>query len=106
MLPPQIHRREFIDQAVAAALAALAVGGARPVAAQPEAKVAGPNERLRAAVIGCNGQGGAHIGEWLRNPEVELVAVCDCDPAAYAKHAGRLEKLDKPPKYVQDVRKL
>jgi hypothetical protein len=106
MLPPQIHRREFIDQAVLSALAALAVAKGRPAAAQPPAKPAGANDRLRAAVIGCNGQGGAHIGEWLRNPEVELVAVCDCDPAAYAKHAGKLEKLDKPPKYVQDVRKL
>jgi len=106
MLPPQIHRREFIDRAVLSALAALSLGTPRTSGAEPQTPPAGPNERLRAAVIGCNGQGGAHIGEWLRHPDVDLVAVCDVDPAAYAKHAKRFEKLDNPPKYVQDVRRL
>ncbi|HBH53134.1 MAG TPA: gfo/Idh/MocA family oxidoreductase, partial [Planctomycetaceae bacterium] len=107
MLPAKIHRREFIDQILASSLAALAVGGKATWADDaPAPRVVGPNDKLRVAVIGCNGQGGAHIGEWLRNPEVDLVAVCDCDPNAFAKHAGRFKDLKNPPVYVQDVRKL
>ncbi len=108
MLPNAIHRREFIDQIVSTAVAALALGGSRLSAAQEAApaRSVGPNEKLRVAVIGCNGQGGAHIGEWLRNPDVELAAVCDCDPAAFQKHVGRFKDLKTPPRYVQDVRKL
>ncbi|MFN7766046.1 MAG: Gfo/Idh/MocA family protein [Planctomycetaceae bacterium] len=107
MLPAKIHRREFIDQILAGAVAALAAGG-KPTWADdaPAPRVVGPNDKLRVAVIGCNGQGGAHIGEWLRNPEVDLVAVCDCDPNAFAKHAKRFNELKTPPVYVQDVRKL
>ena len=84
-----LSRRDFVEQALLAATAALATGsGINATAAedsQPERKV-GPNEKLRVAVIGVNGQGGAHIGEWMKNPDVDLVAVCDCDPAAYQKH--------------------
>ena len=107
MLPAKIHRREFIDQILAGAVAALAAGG-KPTWANdaPAPRVVGPNDKLRVAVIGCNGQGGAHIGEWMRNPEVDLVAVCDCDPNAFAKHAKRFNELKTPPVYVQDVRKL
>jgi predicted dehydrogenase len=104
-----LSRRVFLDSAVSAAAAALAAGGTCPARADepaaPKARV-GPGDKVRVAVIGVNGQGGAHIAEYLRNPDVDLVAVCDCDPAAYKKHLDKFKGLKAPPRYVQDVRKL
>ncbi len=101
-----ISRRDFVETAILAAMAALAGGSTRAVAEDAPAKPVGPNDKLRVAVIGVNGQGGAHLGEWLRNPDVDLVAVCDCDPAAYQKHVPKFKGLAHQPEYVQDVRKL
>ncbi len=96
-----ISRRDFVENALLAAAAALATGAGRNSTAaevsQPAGAV-GPNDKLRVAVIGVNGQGGAHLGEWLKNPEVDLVAICDCDPAAYAKHIGKFKNLPHQPK--------
>jgi predicted dehydrogenase len=105
----QLSRRDFVEQALMAATAALATGtGARSLLADEAApaRVVGPNDKIRVATIGVNGQGGAHLGEWLKNPDVDLVAVCDCDPAAYEKHVGKFKNMQHPPRYVQDVRKL
>jgi len=103
-----LSRRDFVERAAAAAVAAMASGHFAPprrsFAVEP--KPAGPNDRLRVAVIGVNGQGGAHVGEWIANPDSDLVAICDCDPGAFAKQAKRFEKLDRPPEYVKDIRRL
>src|SRR5688572_17074422 len=97
-----LSRRVFLDNTVWAAAAVLASGGARPTQAdEPAAKRVGPGDKIRVAVIGVNGQGGGHIAEWLKNPEVDLVAVCDCDPAAYQKHQGKYKGLKRPPRYEQ-----
>jgi len=102
-----VSRRDFVETAIAAAAASLAHAGAH--SAEPAPRPAGtssPGERLRVAVIGVNGQGGGHVGEWMANPDSDLVAVCDCDPAAFEKQAKRFAKMAKPPEYVQDVRRL
>ena len=105
-----LNRRDFVEQALLAATAALAggsgLGTQATVQAAPLGKAVGPNDKIRVAVIGVNGQGGAHLGEWLKNPDVDLVAVCDCDPAAYQKHVEKFAALPHTPRYVQDVRKL
>jgi hypothetical protein len=103
-----LTRRAFLDRtAIATATAALAARPLQAAFAQEEtARPVGPNDKIRVAVIGVNGQGGAHLGEWLANPDVELVAICDADPAAYAKHSKRFSELKNPPRYEQDVRKL
>lgn len=104
-----LSRRDFVERALIAASAALASGPASRLVmaddAQPARKV-GPNEKLRVAVIGVNGQGGAHLGEWLKNPDCDVVAVCDADPAAYQKHVSKFKNLAHQPRYEQDVRKL
>jgi predicted dehydrogenase len=103
-----LSRRVFLNSSVWAAVAALASGGSRPTKADepaPKTRV-GPGDKIRVAVIGVNGQGGGHLAEWLKNPDVDLVAVCDCDPAAFRKHEDKFKNLKSPPRYVQDVRKL
>ena len=103
-----LTRRAFLDRtALATAAAALATRPFQQAVAQDEpSKTAGPNDKIRVAVIGVNGQGGAHVGEWMANPEVDLVAICDADPNAYKKHVKRFEGMKTPPRYEQDVRKL
>jgi len=105
----KLSRREFLDSSIGAAAAVLASGTIRPTQAEEPVvarKRVGANDKIRVAVIGVNGQGGAHIGEWLKNPDVDLVAICDCDPAAYQKHLSKFKDRKQPPQYVQDVRKL
>lgn len=99
-------RRDFVEQALALAAAALAAPAVRAGDVRPAPQPSPANDVVRVAVIGCNGQGGNHIGEWLAAPGVELVAVCDCDPAAYEKQAKQFEKLDRKPEYVKDLRAL
>ncbi|HEY3963309.1 MAG TPA: Gfo/Idh/MocA family oxidoreductase [Planctomycetaceae bacterium] len=104
-----LSRRDFVEQALMAATAALATGtGVKSLLADdaPAGRAVGPNDKIRVATIGVNGQGGAHLGEWLKNPDVDLVAVCDCDPAAFEKNVGKFKNMEHPPRYVQDVRKL
>ncbi len=104
-----LSRRDFVERAVIAATAALATAGVssptEAVEPRPNRRVS-PNEKLRVATIGVNGQGGAHLSEWLKLPEVDVVAICDCDPAAYQKVIGKFKNAEIQPKYVQDVRKL
>jgi predicted dehydrogenase len=45
-------------------------------------------EKLRAGVIGC-GVGASHAYAYARHPSVELVAVCDINPAAFARFYER-----------------
>jgi predicted dehydrogenase len=104
----RITRRGFVEQSIIAASAALAAGVPQTSEAadtNSERKV-GANEKLRVAVIGVNGQGGSHLGEWLKNPDVDLVGVCDVDPAAHQKHMNKFKSLKHQPKFFQDVRKL
>jgi len=101
-----LHRRDFVASALSLATTALAGVDARAEApaARPEA---GPNDRLRVAVIGVNGQGRAHVGEWLANPESELVAVCDCDPGAFIRLCEKhVRDGRRVPEFTTDVRRL
>ena len=76
-------RRDFVEHALTLAGAALASSPRLTRAADTTAKTTvPPSEKVRVAVVGVNGQGSAHVGEWLQTPEAELVAICDVDPAA------------------------
>jgi predicted dehydrogenase len=107
-------RRDFVEQALALAGVALTGTAARAADTPAPAPTAKPSDKVRVAVIGCNGQGGGHIREWLDLPEVELVAISDCDPNAYEAQMKRLEKGDADhaavrgtkPEYIKDFRAL
>jgi predicted dehydrogenase len=80
------HRRQFLGQASLFAAATLA--------AQAAPK---PKERLRVGFVGIGVKGSAHLGNLLRMPQVDVVAVCDvreiqCREAqAQAKRLGKKE---------------
>lgn len=104
-----LPRRDFLERALALSAASLAGFSPRELAAADSGSTgrpAGPNERIRVAVVGTNGRGSSHIGGWINNPDTELVAICDCDPAAYAKYEKQFAKLPKKPDFEKDIRKL
>ncbi len=104
-----LTRRTFVEHALGLAATALTGVAAHDAAAgQRDAPVAaGPNDRLRVAVIGVNNQGRAHVGEWLANPDAELVAVCDCDPSAFVRLCeGQFKGSLHPPAFTTDIRRL
>ena len=101
-----VHRRDFVASALG--LAATSLAGVDARADAPAARApAGPNDRLRVAVIGVNGQGRFHVGEWLANPDSELVAVCDCDPGAFVRLCEKqFTNGRRVPEFMTDVRRL
>ena len=103
-----LNRRDFVEQAFAMATAALATGTAAAAPAEPApVRPAGPNDRLRVAVVGVNGQGRMHVAEWLANPDSTLVAVCDCDPAAFSRLAEKqFQGGRRVPEFTTDIRRL
>lgn len=64
-----IERREFIKQA--------AVAGAALSLASSAGRVLGANDRVRLGIIGAGGRGQELMKEFLRQPNVEFVAVAD-----------------------------
>jgi hypothetical protein len=104
---PFLHRRDFLERTLAAAATSLAAVPLSPArGGDSAAREAGPNERLRVAVIGINGRGGSHIGGWLGNPATELAVISDCDPGAARKYEKRFAELRKKPEFEQDYRRL
>ena len=81
-----LSRRDFVEQALVLTGAALAAtpspAPAEESPHQPTAASGGAGDKIRVAVIGVNGQGAAHVGEWLQTPEADVVAICDVDPGA------------------------
>ena len=71
----EISRRKFIQQSgvTAAAIGVGILGRGTVLGAD------GPNDTIRAAVIGVKGRGRSHIEELRRLPKVEVVALCDID---------------------------
>jgi predicted dehydrogenase len=51
--------------------------GALAMTALSQSRILGANERVRLALIGCGGRGRDVFGTFLKQPDVEPVAVCD-----------------------------
>jgi predicted dehydrogenase len=98
-------RREFLWRS-ALATGAAAATPVLPAFALPGRR-AGPNDRVRVAVIGVKGRGSAHIGTFLKMNDVEVAAICDIDQNVIKEAMTRIEKANgKKPAYHQDLRKL
>lgn len=73
-------RRHFLKSS--AALAALAPLSARPAA----------SERITVGVIGCGARGFANLHGLLKEPDAQVIAVCDVDTFHYREHTTRTGK--------------
>ena len=101
-----ISRRRFIEESIFASAAAAATTGslwvARPARAQDNVSA---NEKLGVLIVGCGGRGGSHMGEFLGDNRVEIVAVCDPDAQHAKQAADNIEKKSgRRPKIVADMR--
>ncbi len=107
-------RRQFFEESLfasAAAIVAASAGslcGADTAASSGEGRQAGPNDILRAAVIGVNGRGNDHIkGFQSLKKDVEITCICDADAKVGENRCEEIaKKTGKKPKFIQDVRKL
>lgn len=91
-----MKRRSFLSTSAAAAFG-FQVVPAHVVRAQGEAKT--PANKIRLAVIGCGGQGGADLGGMA---DEDIVALCDVDERRAADSFGKFPKA----KRFKDFRKM
>ena len=68
-----ITRRDFVKDTTMTAIGT----GVALSAGHFASSVLGANERVIVGVIGCGGQGRSNMRDFLRQPEVEIAAVCD-----------------------------
>lgn len=91
-------RRDFISTSARGA-----VGAGLALSAASWSSVLGANDRVRLGVIGTGNRGGDVMAVFQKQPEVEVVALCDC----YDKHLNAaLEKTAGKAKTYQDYRAL
>jgi predicted dehydrogenase len=106
----QFSRRRFLHDSLLAS-AATAVAALPGVRTQAEERRPGksPNDRLRVAVIGVNGQGGGHLSAYSNTAQYnsEVTYICDADEAVGRKRVAEIAaKQGRAPQYVQDLRKV
>ncbi|MDX2042824.1 MAG: Gfo/Idh/MocA family oxidoreductase, partial [Acidobacteriota bacterium] len=94
------NRRDFLKSSAAAAT----VG---TLGFNINSYAASPNGTVRVACVGVRAQGGNHIREYLRMPNVEIAAICDVDEKIRLQRISEIEKASgKKPKEYVDIRKL
>ena len=95
----KLNRRLFLKTSAAAS--AMAGFNILPASA------VSPNEKLNMAFIGCSAQGGTDARQALRNPNVNVVAMCDVVPSRTGAIAGEIKKQNRPEVPVfDDFRKM
>jgi len=101
-----ITRRNFLDtsakvSAVAAGLGAVSTGSAASNGA------VSANDKINVALIGSGGMGRGDLRDFLRNPEIECLAIADVDTAQSAKGVELVEEMrGSRPDTFQDFRKI
>jgi predicted dehydrogenase len=101
-------RRDFLEQSLFAATAAVLAGETQFSRAEDSAKnPASPNERLRIACIGVNGRGREHLQTFGGLHDCEVVAIVDVDEAVGKRGVDYIKKrTQKDPAFYRDIRKM
>ncbi len=97
-------RRDFLKTA-----SVIAAGSVLPVDLLAEARKrkASPNDKIQVGLIGVRSQGYSNLASFLKNPEVECVALCDIDKNLLDSRTADIVKLGfAPPKHYSDYRKM
>jgi len=94
-------RRTFFRQAAAAGIATtFTIAGTKS-----SGKVLGANETIRMGVAGIRGRGGAHIGEFVKIPGVQVTHLIDPDSRYFSSRSQQVKsKGGNDPKCFQDIR--
>ncbi len=69
-------RRRFLERSIGAVALPLIIPGGL---VQPARAAVAPSNRVTMALIGCGGMGNANLNGFLRESDVQVVAVCDVD---------------------------
>lgn len=91
-----MNRRQFIVQTGFA-------GAIGPMASQVGETRVVPSDRIGVGVIGCGGMGRMDLSDFLRNPDVNVVAVCDVQQRNLKQ---ALEMVGSKAKPYEDYRRL
>jgi predicted dehydrogenase len=96
-------RRNFIRNA-----SLLTAGAVLPMHALSfEGKKVAAADKIRVALIGANGMGFNNLSSFLKNPEIDCVALCDVDKNVLDKRLGNLKELGvTTPAVYADYRKM
>ena len=65
-----------------------------------------PNDKINVAAIGINGMGWTDITNVIKNPQTQLVALCDVDKNVLDKRMAELAKQNIKPVTYGDYRKV
>ncbi len=99
-----LNRRDFIKSTAGAAAAATS---SNALGFNIKSDKDSPNDTIRVAVVGINGQGNTHIRQYARMTNVEVAALCDVDQSVLDKRCQEIEKAGgKKPQTFVDLRKL
>ena len=102
---PRRTRREFLEDSILAATAALGVTASDAAAGEEPARSA--NGRLAVAVIGTGSRGGAHVRAFARHKGCDLVAVCDADKSRAERAAAAVSgRAGRKVRAYQDLRRI
>lgn len=96
-------RRNFIKTA-----SVLAAGSVLPLDALSKTRMSvSPADKIQVALIGGNSMGWSDLSSFLKNPEIECVALCDVDGNVRNKRTDEIIKMGRPkPKLYNDYRKM
>ena len=81
-----IDRREFLEAAMAAAVASRA----GVLFAERQTGVLGANDRIRVGLIGCGNRGNQVATDWMKHKDSVFTAACDVAQGRLEKTAARL----------------
>ena len=96
-------RRKFLRNA-----SLLAASSLIPMESFSNGKKSAANDKIGVALIGANGMGFSDLTSFLKNPEIECVAICDIDNNVLEKRISDLGQLGVTtfPKRYSDYRKM
>ena len=101
---PMKKRRTFLKNSLLGTSAALVTPS---VLWSNPTSILGANQRIRVGLIGCNGMGFSNLSSFMRDPEVDVAALCDVDSRVLDRREKELTDAGrkKPDRYT-DYRKL
>jgi predicted dehydrogenase len=92
-------RRQWVKGSAAAVMAC-----ALPTHVRAQAR--GANGDIRLAVVGLRTRGSQLVDNFLRLPDVRIVALCDCDTQFFARELKKFANAKTRPRTVVDFRRL
>lgn len=84
-----INRRDFIKRSTAVAASAFAFPAIIPASALGADGTIAPSNRVVMGCIGVGSQGTSNMGQFLKLPDAQIVAICDVD----SEHRANAKKL-------------